>query len=182
MTRQAHTFRVRASARGVVLRVLLIAVVAVGVTVLNPYVLWQGIAIAAAVVAAVIPRSMAAWVAAACLPFGVLLSEPSPARTALAVLLVHGIHVLASLTLVVPARSRVALRVLVPTLARFVCVQVLAQTITFAAWLLVPSTPERGIGWIAPLAAAILLVAVVVGVRALTLPERPPGANVRGRS
>ncbi|WP_282848419.1 hypothetical protein [Microbacterium oxydans] len=50
-----------------------------------------------------------------------------PGRTALAVLLVHAIHVLASLSLALPISSRVALPVLGPSLARFLVIQLLAR-------------------------------------------------------
>ncbi len=145
MSRTIRRIRVPGAVPGITIRLLLLGVVSVGAVVLVPFPLWQGIAVVAALVAVVIPRTLTAWAAAACLPFGVILTEPSPGRTALALLLVHAIHVLAALSLVVPLRSRLALRVLRSTLLRFLVVQLLSQPLVFAMWLLLRavSTEER---------------------------------------
>ncbi|MCT1478075.1 hypothetical protein [Microbacterium sp. p3-SID336] len=166
MSRRVRGFRVGAALPGAVLRLAVVAVTLVGALTLQPYPLWQGVAVAAAVVAAVLPQSLAAWVGAACLPFGVILSEPAPGRTALAVLLVHAIHVLGSLSLTVPALSWVALRVLVPTLGRFVVVQLVAQSVVLGAWALTQRSGDGG-PWIAPVAAAGLLAGVLLLLRSL---------------
>ncbi|MFJ6428212.1 MULTISPECIES: hypothetical protein [Microbacterium] len=197
MRRGLRSFRVRAAVPGVTVRLLLVAMVWAGAVVLVPFPLWQGVAVIAAVLAVVLPRSLAAWFAAACLVFGVLLTPPDPGRTALAVLLVHAIHVLASLSLVIPISSRVALAVLGPSLSRFCIIQLLAQPVVLAAWLLAPSNVEQGITVLAPLAAVMLVLGVGLALRAVrssdvprparsageeSVAERPRGANVRGPS
>ncbi|MFJ6531050.1 hypothetical protein [Microbacterium sp. NPDC091662] len=198
MKRGLRSFRVRAAVPGIAVRLLLVAIVWGGAVVLVPFPLWQGVAVIAAFLAVVIPRSLAAWLAAACLAFGVILNEPDPGRTALAVLVVPAIHMLASLSLVIPNTSRVALAVLGPSLARFLVIQLLAQPVVLAVWLLAPSDVDHGITPFAPLAAAALVLGVVLALRAVrssdaprrkapsageeSVAESPHGANVRGPS
>jgi hypothetical protein len=195
MTGRARSFRVGGAVPGVALRLGVVALVWAGVVMLNPFPLWQGVAVIAALVAVVFPRSLAAWAGIACLPFGVILTEPSPVRTAIAVLLVHAIHVLASFALVVPAYSRFALGVLVPSAGRFVVVQMLAQPVVLGVWLLMPERPEHGVAWLAPVAAVVLLLGVLLAVRAARREDTGAqgnvvdeaaavnrGANVRGPS
>lgn len=198
MRRGIRSFRVRGAVPGITIRLLIVAIVWGGVLVLNPFLLWQAVAVIAALVAVVLPRSLAAWAAAGCLVFGVVLTEPAPERTALAVLLVPAIHVLASLSLVIPISSRLALTVLGPSLARFLVIQLLAQPIVLGVWLLAPPQVERGAAWLAPLSAAALLLGVLLALRAARrsdVPRQsgtatgggraaatPRGADVRGPS
>lgn len=193
-----RSFRVRGTVPGVTVRLLIVAIVWGGAVVLVPFPLWQGVAVIAALTAVMVPRSLAAWIAAACLVFGVILSEPAPERTALAVLLVPAIHVLAALSLVIPMSSRLALTVLAPTLARFGVVQLLAQPVVFGIWLLLPMHVDRGAAWLAPPAAVVLLLGVLLAIRAGTQADAPQrsgrsivaessardagGADVRGPS
>lgn len=166
MTRAIRSFRVRGAIAGIVIRLALVAIVWFGVVALNPFPLWQGIALVAALTAVFVPRSLAAWVAAACLAFGVLLTDPAPERTALAVLLVHAVHVLAALALEIPPASRVAFAVLVPSAARFLVVQLIAQPLVLGVWLLAPADVDRGAAWLAPLAAVAVLLGVLLALRA----------------
>lgn len=198
MTRRIRSFRVRGAVRGIVLRILLVAAVSYGAIALIPFPLWQGVAVVAALISSVLPRSMTAWMAAACLVFGVILVPPSPDRTALAVLLVPAVHLLGSLTLTIPSASRVSLTALLPSAWRFVVVQLLAQTTVSAAGLLAPPPVDRGIAWLAPATAAVVLVALTVALRAArradaaprtglengvrSAPESLSGADVRGPS
>lgn len=151
----------------------MLALIVLGVTTLMPYPLWRGVAVVAAVVAVVVPRTMAAWLAAACLPFGILVTEPSPARTALALLLVHAIHVLGALSLAIPLTSRIALRALRPSVLRFAVVQLIAQPVVFGVWLLAQGASARQLSWLAPIAAGLLLVGVAVALRALKRSDAP---------
>lgn len=178
MSRVIRSFRVGVAVFGIIPRLLLVAAVWIGAIALVPFALWQGVAVLAALVALVVPRSMAAWLAAACLAFGVLLATPSPERTALAVLLVHAVHVLGSLSLVIPLRSRLSFSALLPSLYRFVVVQLLTQPLVFAVWLLAPAPADRGIAWIAPLAAAALLLGVILALRAAKNADAAPDARV----
>lgn len=180
MSRAIRQIRVPGAVPGVTVRLLLVGVVAVGAVTLVPFPLWQAIAVVAVVVAVVIPRTLAAWAAAACLPFGVILTEPSPGRTALALLLVHAIHVLAALSLVVPLRSRLAVRVLRPTFLRFGIVQLLSQPLVFAMWLLAPSGVDRGTEWLAPVAAAALVMGVLLALRAAKRSDGEPAHTASG--
>lgn len=171
---RTHSFRARGNVWGVAPRLLLVALVAIGVVTLNPFALWQGIAVVAAVMAAVVPRTMTAWVAAACLPLGILVTEPSATRTALAVLLVHAIHVLGALSLVIPLTSRLAIGVLAPSLRRFLGVQLIAQPLVLGVSLLTREQTVGEIGWLAPVAAGVLLIGVAVALRALKRVDRAP--------
>lgn len=197
MTPRLRSFRVRAAVPGIVLRLLVVAIAWGGALVLVPFTLWQGVAVIAALLAVALPRSLAAWLAAACLVFGVLLTDPDPGRTALAVLLVHAIHLLASLSLVIPISSRVALPVLGPSLVRFLIIQLLAQPVVFSVWLLAPSDVVHGLTPLAPVAAAALALGVLLALRAARSADAQPreksaegepvrepgrGANVRGPS
>ncbi|MFJ4225785.1 hypothetical protein [Microbacterium sp. NPDC089695] len=162
-----HSLHVPLAIPGIVPRLLVVAFVVVGASVLMPYPVWQGIAVVAALASVVLPVSMTAWGAAACLPFGVVLTEPSIARTAFAVLLVHAIHVCAGPSLVIPVRSRLSLRVLGPTLRRFVVIQTIAQPLALGVALLGGRGLPTGISWAAPLAAGILVVGIFLALRAL---------------
>lgn len=179
MTRGNRSFRVCGAVPGIAVRLLLVAVVWAGVVVLNPFPVWQVVAVLAALVAVVVPRSLAAWLSAACVVFGVLLTDQAPERTALAVLVVPAIHMLASLSLVIPASSRLALAVLVPSLGRFLIVQLLAQPLVLGVWLSAPSDVDRGVVWLAPLAATALLLGVVLALRAAKRADAPAGTNAR---
>lgn len=191
MSRSVRSFRTGAAVPGIVIRLAMVAVAACGALMLIPFPLWQGIAVLAALVAAAIPRSLAAWVALACLPFGVILTEPDPGRTALALLCVHALHVCASLSLVVPPSSRVALPVLLPTAGRFLTVQLLAQPVAFGVWLLTERQITGTTALLAPVAAAMLLGGVLLAVRAARRADVAAagtgafgvlGADVRGPS
>ncbi|WP_152926230.1 hypothetical protein [Microbacterium sp. GCS4] len=194
MKARAQSFRVPAAIPGIVPRLLVVAFVAVGALVLMPFPLWQGIAIVLAVASVLLPVSMAAWGAAACLPFGVLLGEPSIARTALAVLLVHAIHVCAGLSLVIPVRSRLSLRVLGASLRRLAVIQLISQPLALGIALLSGRGLPTGVGWVAPIAAAALVLGIAFALRSLRRADiarderisevapSPGGANVRGPS
>ncbi|WP_149085612.1 MULTISPECIES: hypothetical protein [Microbacterium] len=191
MTRAVRSFRTGIAVPGVVLRLVAVALAAGGALLLVPFPLWRGVAVLAALVAVAIPRSLAAWAALACLPFGVILSEPDPGRTALALLFVHALHVCASLSLVVPLSSRVALSVLLPSAARLLAVQAIAQPLAFAVWLLAERRDGTAVVILAPLAAAALLGEILIALRAAERAEEAAsgartfgvlGADVRGPS
>jgi hypothetical protein len=191
MSRPIRSFHIGAAVPGAVIRLAVVAVATGGALLLIPFPLWQGIAVLAALVAVAIPRSLAAWVALACLPFGVILTEPDPGRTAWALLFVHALHVCASLSLVVPLTSRVALPVLIPTIGRFLTVQLLAQPVAFGVWLLAQRQLTGTTALLAPVAAAMLLAGVLLAVRAARRADGAAagaealgvlGADVRGPS
>ena len=197
----AHELRVRRAVPGAVLRVAAAAVVLGGVLLLNPYPMWRAIAAAAVLVAVLIPRSLASWAGIACLALGVVLVEPSPVRTALAVLLVHLAHVLSAWAWAVPWRSRIRLGVLIPGVRRLLVIQAIAQSVGLLVVLAVPPLHGAGFAWLAPLGAAVLTAASAVALHLSWAPapgrrtprsvraepdESPgaaaPEANVGGRS
>ena len=159
----------------IAVRVVLIAVVAVGAFALNPLVGWQWFAVILAVAAAVFPQTFAAWGGVACIVIGMLVSEPDPARAMLAVLVVHAIHVLTSLTLVIPRGSLVVLAALRPTAIRFLLVQAIAQPLTIAVMLGVDGAEGTEPWAVAAGGGAVVAAAVLLLVNA----NRPPAAESR---
>ncbi|MFE6733270.1 hypothetical protein [Microbacterium sp. NPDC057650] len=162
-----HTFRVPASVPGAVVRLALVAMAVAAAFTVIPLPMWQWIAIVAALASVIVPRTMLGWVAAVGVPVGLFVSEPSPAHTALAVLFVHAIHVLAGIGLTISLRTRVALRALLPSARRFVVIQLIAQPIAFGGSLLVAGAAGTAIAWLAPLGAVMLLAGVMFALRAL---------------
>jgi len=167
MTARSHVFRVRGGVPAVLLRVLLVAVTAAGVMSLVPVPLWRGVAIVAAVIGAVVPRSLAGWLGGGVVGLGMLFADPRPVQTAIAVLVVHAIHVLASLTWTVPALSWISVRALLPTVRRFVSIQLVAQALAFGIAMLVSPVTGAGIAWAALAGAVVLVVAVGFGLHGL---------------
>jgi hypothetical protein len=184
MSTRTHRLRVPWGVPGILPRLVVIALVAVGVSVLVPFPLWRAVALAAALVAVVVPRTLAAWAAAACIPIGMLLTEPLPGRTALAMLLVHAIHLLASLSLTIPVSSRLSMRALLPALGRFAAVQLIAQPLAYGAQLLTDGGRLQDAGWLAPVAAGALLLGLVLALRALRRADaaaaEPSDVDARG--
>ncbi|GGO61050.1 hypothetical protein GCM10010910_07940 [Microbacterium nanhaiense] len=151
---------------GVVLRAAAVAVAAGAAAALQPAPFWQVTLVLVAVAGAVLPRSGMAWVALLVLPVALLAGEVSPWRTAVAIAAVHALHVLASLALAIPARSRVALAALRPTAARWLGVQLVSQLVA-AAVLVMPRAVGAGIAWAAPVGAlAVALLAIILLRRA----------------
>ncbi len=151
---------------GLVLRagIPALAILAVSVFGFNGFAL--GLLLAIATAAMIAPRSMAAWGVMMLVVLAMLLSEPDPGRTTVMLLIVHALHVLGALSLVIPARSRVQVRALLPTLRRFAGVQIAAQTIVLAAASLTGGV-DGALPWLAPLGALGLLVLTAIVVRRL---------------
>ncbi|WP_336628550.1 MULTISPECIES: hypothetical protein [unclassified Microbacterium] len=154
-----HEMRVPGAVPGAVLRLGAAAVVLGGVLLLNPYPMWRAIATIAVAVAVLLPRSLASWAGIACLALGVILVEPSPGRTAIAVLLIHLAHVLSAWAWAVPWRSRIRLVVLIPGIRRLLVIQAIAQSAALLVVLAVPPLHGPGFAWLAPLGAAVLTAA-----------------------
>lgn len=175
----SHEMRVPGSVPGPFLRVGAAAVIVGGVLLLNPYPLWWTVAGVAALLSVLVPRSMGSWLGIACMPLGVILTEPSAGRTALAVLLVHVAHVVAAWAGAVPWRSRIRLRVLLPSVRRLLAIQAIAQAVAFAVVLSVPPLHGPGIPWLAPLGAAVLAGASALALRLSSqrVPEHQPAAE-----
>lgn len=153
-----------------VVRGMLVIVVALGAVVLCPLIGWQVAAIALALVAAALPQTLAAWGSVGCLVVGMLISEPDLGRATIAVLVVHLIHVLSSLSLMIPAGSRVTIAALRPSALRLLVVQAIAQPVTVAVMLLVAVSaqgPAPTVTWaVVPGAGAVVALAATLILRA----------------
>ncbi|SJN19072.1 hypothetical protein FM104_02095 [Microbacterium esteraromaticum] len=149
-----------ANVPGVVLRLLAVAVAVIGGMLVGAPLGWFAIISAAAVFGAIVPQLGGVWAAAGAFVVVLLLEPSHPLRTAVAIAVVHLLHVLAALSLVVPLRARVTLRALMPTAMRFVLVQVICQGAAFAISLL-PGGPVVPIAVIFGGGAGLLLALVV---------------------
>ena len=91
-----------------------------------------------AVLDAVIPASLGAWVTAAFIAFGQLARTPDAAdwRPYAALAVVHLLHVLGALALVVEPFGRMQLRVFARPLRRWLLVQIPAQAVLVGALLI----------------------------------------------
>ncbi|MFB7252272.1 hypothetical protein [Microbacterium sp. NPDC056234] len=158
------TLDIGASVPGLLVRVALVGVVGGGAWLLQPGIGWQIIAVVAVVGGAVWPQTGLAWFAMIVVPFALITQPVDLGRACLAVLVVHLGHVLATLSLTVPIRSRIALRALRPTAVRVLTVQLTAQVIAIIAVLL-PSADGRGIAWLAPIGALAVVGAAVLLLR-----------------
>lgn len=128
---------------------------------------WQVIVIGLGALAAAVPATLAAWVVVGCLPIALLMEDPQPWRTCVAVLAAHLLHVLGSLTLAVPLRSSVALAALLPAARRFAAIQLPVQAVTILALTALPRADgTEGDGWWAVAGAAALLSAALLLMRA----------------
>lgn len=150
-----------------VVRGALVIVVAAGAAALCPLIGWQVAAITLALIAAALPQTFAAWGSVGCLVVGMLISEPDLGRAMIAVLLVYLIHVLSSLSLVIPAGSRVTIATLRPSALRLLVVQAIAQPVTVAIMLLVAvsaqgSAPTAAWAVVAGAGAVVALAAVLL--------------------
>src|SRR5690606_7235078 len=150
------------------LRGALAAVLSLGVVALTPVTLWQVVGVVAALVAAVFPALRTAYVGIAVVAIGVIQQDPEPGRTALALAVVHAVHVLSAVTLLLPARTRITVRAILPVVWRFLAVQAIAQ-----AAGLVASLPARD--------GASLPVVVLAGAAALAGVVALFAAGSRGR-
>jgi len=148
----------------IVLRGILLAVMLAAVMMLVTPAVWFWVGIAAAVAAACMPRSLTAWGVILCIVIGVMLETSSPGHTAIALVAVTLIHQLAALTLILPLRGYIQLPALVPTLQRFVVVQLVVQPLAFLLLLGWSGQSSGGTASAAPLGAALLLLGVTAFV------------------
>lgn len=128
--RANDTVKTNAAVSWLLLRAALVSVIVVGAVALAPVIGWSIAAVVLGVIAAILPRSYAAWGAVACFVIGMLIAGPDPGRTMIAVLVVHLIQVLTTLILIVPVGARIVLSALRPTAFRFLAVQAIAQPLT----------------------------------------------------
>ncbi|WP_110589232.1 hypothetical protein [Microbacterium suaedae] len=126
---------------------------------LNDVALWQVTSVLCGLLAAVVPSARTGYLVIGLVVMGLLQQDPSVGRTCAAVLVVHMIHVLTSVSLVVPFRARITLRAARPGAIRFLGVQLIAQAAAILA-VAIPTGP--GLAWFAPVGAVALGVVAVV--------------------
>jgi hypothetical protein len=169
LLRRNDWIRSAAAVPSVILRLGLVAFVAVAAALLIPVLGWQIAAIAVTVLGVVLPQTFGGWMAIACLAVGMVMSEPSIWRALVAVLVVHVIHVISSLMLVIPWRGRVVLAALWPTVRRLLLVQLVAQPLTLLVMLVfLPDATSSGVaveGAAITGAVALAVVTVLLLVR-----------------
>lgn len=147
-----------------VVRGALVVVVAGAAAALCPLIGWQVAAVVLAIIAAVLPQTFAAWGSIGCLVIGMLISEPDLGRAMIAVLVVQLIHMLMSLSLVIPMGSRVVIGALRPSALRLLVVQAIAQPVTVVVMVTTqgsaPTAPwaaVAGAGAVVALTATLLV-------------------------
>jgi hypothetical protein len=182
--RRDDTLRIGPAVPGAVLPLLLIVIAVTAGFALQVPIGWVVASGVSAALSGFARMAAGPWLAAAILVVMMLAAEPTLWRTAVVILAVHLLHVLGSLALVVPLRSRVALRALRPTAIRFLLVELVAQAVGAGATLLpvIGGLPIAGLA-----AAAAVLVLALVGVRMLAqrrpegfvVPRRPVPASAR---
>ncbi|MDQ4213008.1 hypothetical protein [Microbacterium capsulatum] len=152
------------------LRLVSAAVIIGAALALNPSPVWRSLAVAAALVSVIVPRSLIAWAGIACLPLGIVLTPASAGRTVLAILVIHVAHVLAAWAWAAPWRSRIRFALMLPSLRRLLLIQVAAQAVAAVMTLLVPPLGGPGLDWLAPLGAVLLLGAAALVLRVSPAP------------
>lgn len=155
--------RVRTGAfvAAIVLRIVFIVFVTLVALLLVPVIGWQVAVVVTAILGVVVPQSFGGWISIICVAIGMLMDEPSVWRAMIAVLAVHVMHVVSSLLLVIPWRSRVLFTALLPSLRRLLLVQVAAQPLTLLVMLAFGADGVR-IPGAALIGASALAVFVVV--------------------
>lgn len=119
---------------------------------------WLIVALALAVAAAAAPRLHMAWALMVLLAFAQLSHPPLLTDWRPYVLMagLHLLHVLASMSLAVPLRGRIALSVLGRTLRRYLVIQLLAQGLLIIVLALLTPAGVHAV-WLAPVGAAALV-------------------------
>ncbi|MDQ0612514.1 hypothetical protein QF046_000155 [Microbacterium sp. W4I4] len=183
MTRDARLV-IGAAVPGALLPVAAAAVAGGAAALIGMPTLWVAVASAAPLLGGIVRMIGGAWIAAALLVIGLVAADSSPWSTATVIAAVHLLQVLGSLMLVIPLRSRIAVRALTPTAVRFVLVQLLCQAVGVLASLL----PTRSGLPLAAIAGAVsALVFTVLLVRMLRARRggafsKPDSARVAGGS
>jgi len=144
-----------------VLRLLIVAAGAAAVLVVARDMTALMVVIGAlALVAAALPLSRCAWFCAAAIVVALAVGELDPWRTSIAVLSVHLLHAIGTLTMTVATRARITVRALGRLGLGFLRVQIPAQVVVWLS-VLIPNV-STGVPT-APLLTA-LLVLVLAGV------------------
>ena len=146
------------AAPGWMLRFLIVGIAAAAVAGVGAPTGWVVVVAVVAMLGAVVPQTGAGWMAAAVVVLLLLVLPAEYARAVVAVVAVHALHALTALSLVVKARARVSVKVLLPVGRRFILIQLIAQS-ALACVLLIPA--GGGAAWAAIVGAgAVLLLAI----------------------
>ncbi|MGC5166728.1 hypothetical protein [Luteimicrobium sp. DT211] len=142
-----------------------VGLVGSGLAAVTVYGFWLFVGVVLALVAAWAPRNLVAWMLALYLGLGAVASPPGgwSWRTAVLLLGLHVLHVLASFSLALPPGGRVAVRVLAAPARRLVAVQVPVQALGVVVLVtLAPGGDGPHLRPAAVVAGAALLVGVVL--------------------
>lgn len=161
--RRNDWIRTGAAMPSLVLRLGLVLFVAIASLILVPVTGWQAAAVIAVALGVFIPQSFGGWIAIACIVVGILINEPSIWRAMVAVLVVHIGHVVSSLLLAIPFRSRVVLAALRPTLRRVLLVQLITQPLTLVVMLTIGYMGDTSVTLV------VMEVAPIIGAGALAV-------------
>ncbi|WP_158864336.1 hypothetical protein [Leifsonia sp. AG29] len=154
---------------GWALRALFVAIALALALIGTPNGPWQAIAAVLAGISVAVPRWLTAWVLIGALAFSCLLEPGGPSVRLLALIAgVHAMHVLASWALVTPLVARLQPAALLPSLRRYLGVQVVVQPGTVALLLL-----ARGSQSLAAIASGAAVVALVAVLAPVLLRRRP---------
>lgn len=136
---------------------------------------WVAVCLALTAAAVAVPRWLTAWFLIGALAFTVLLHQQSVGEWRVYVVIAgaHALHLTASWMLVVPPLARVQPAVLLPSLLRFVLIQLPVQAATFGLLALSGATRDGAALWPAVLAGAAVVALVVVVAPVLL--RRPRG-------
>lgn len=156
--RRNDWMRTQVAIPSLVLRIGFIVFVGAAALLLVPVMMWQIAAVVTAALGVFFPQTFGTWMAIVCISIGMVMSEPSIWRAMIAVFVVHICHVISSLLLALPIRSRVVLAALVPTIRRLLLVQIIAQPLTLVVMLAVDVSGDTsldfGVGELAPIIGA----------------------------
>ena len=149
------------------LRVALVAAACVGFAVAPPP--YAVAAVAIAIVAALLPAGLLAWVAAGIIALALLAHPASVAdpRPYLAVAAVHLLQVLGALTVALPVRGRLQVRALARPARRFLILESAAQSLLALVLWVRPGVGGSVAAGAVAIAVAACVVSAVLLVRAL---------------
>lgn len=139
---------------------------------------WLAVSLALTAAAVAVPRWLTAWLLIGALAFTVLLHPQSVGEWRVYALIAgaHALHLTASWMLVVPPLARLQPAVLLPSLLRFVIVQVPVQLAAVGLLALTTSAGGGATVWPAVLTGvAVVALFLVAAPLLLRRPHRPAG-------
>lgn len=144
---------------GFALRLLAVIVAVAAGLVLDVPSGWLGVILVATIVGGLFPLTAGVWAAAVVLVGAYVLQPPAALPLVVTIAAVHLLHVLGSLSLVVRMSTRVSLRALGPTLARFAVGQIVSQALGIGALALLSTDDRQPLFVLAGGAAALAVIA-----------------------